>query len=555
MSIRTFKRMLSKERILWICLLFLGVTYLRQAEVLEPRQTNLRKRGEPGPQRQIPITSRADHPVKVFAQNARADFFKMIDRQSRTYTEAVAEYRRRYSRDPPPGFRKWYEYAKKHNSVIIDDYDMINENMAPYWNMTPRQVRALLDRGSRGPALFNVSVNSGIMAMSGDHYIGKEFISTLSDIAKDLPDFQILLNPMDEPRVVPVEDADLSSVSWLDHARRSSWNVATAPCKSEPSDDQDTAADTLSSASPAIETFGLPFVTDAKGSKDICKHPEYRSAHGLFISPCSFSYTNQPVPIFSASAPATFGDILYPSQWYYRFQDRDRDRNDVPWEFKWAGLYWAGSTTGGCSTEATADELAENGQRQRFVALANGMSKKPATFLADVNGRIQTYQSSDVFSQLYDAKFTSINQCDGPNCERATRLFGASKHEEEKLTYQARFLMDMDGNAFSGRFYRFLASNSLPFKMTILREWHDERLVPWYHYVPISLSMDELPETLRYLALTKEGDTVARGIAQAGKEWHDKILRREDATIYIYRLLLEFARVQSETRDGTVGGL
>ena len=45
---------------------------------------------------------------------------------------------------------------------------------------------------------------------------------------------------------------------------------------------------------------------------------------------------------------------------------------------------------------------------------------------------------------------------------------------------RSRPVFDMDGNGISGRrCYKLLASRSTPLKQTILREWHDDRLVPW----------------------------------------------------------------------------
>lgn len=42
----------------------------------------------------------------------------------------------------------------------------------------------------------------------------------------------------------------------------------------------------------------------------------------------------------------------------------------------------------------------------------------------------------------------------------------------------------------------------------------------------------------------------AKSIAQEGKQWAAQALRREDAEIYMFRLLLEWGRVISEKRDG-----
>jgi hypothetical protein len=52
-------------------------------------------------------------------------------------------------------------------------------------------------------------------------------------------------------------------------------------------------------------------------------------------------------------------------------------------------------------------------------------------------------------------------------------------------------------------------------------------------------------------------DEAAKKIADASKEWAGKVLRREDVLVYVYRLLLEYARVVDDRRErlGWVGDL
>jgi hypothetical protein len=60
--------------------------------------------------------------------------------------------------------------------------------------------------------------------------------------------------------------------------------------------------------------------------------------------------------------------------------------------------------------------------------------------------------------------------------------------------------------------------------------------------------MEELPEVMRFLALTKRGGEVARSIAEKGREWKERALRREDFGVYWYRLVLEYARLMDGRR-------
>ncbi|KAH8424420.1 uncharacterized protein LDX57_002171 [Aspergillus melleus] len=44
-------------------------------------------------------------------------------------------------------------------------------------------------------------------------------------------------------------------------------------------------------------------------------------------------------------------------------------------------------------------------------------------------------------------------------------------------------------------------------------------------------------------------DLTAERIALDGKRWAEKVLRKEDMQIYVYRLLLEYARVCDDRRE------
>ncbi|MCJ1387062.1 capsule-associated protein CAP1 [Xylographa soralifera] len=106
----------------------------------------------------------------------------------------------------------------------------------------------------------------------------------------------------------------------------------------------------------------------------------------------------------------------------------------------------------------------------------------------------------------------------------------------------------MDGNAFSGRFYAFMRSHSLPLKLAYFREWHWERLRPWVHFVPISREVREVPEIMRYFEEEEEGQEIAMRLAASGHDWAVKVLRKEDMEVWMFRLLLEYGRLIDDNR-------
>ena len=57
---------------------------------------------------------------------------------------------------------------------------------------------------------------------------------------------------------------------------------------------------------------------------------------------------------------------------------------------------------------------------------------------------------------------------------------------------------------------------------------------------------------MSYFTLTEEGQKSAREIAEAGRKWYFEALREEDMAVYVYRLLLELARLQDPERDARI---
>jgi hypothetical protein len=63
-------------------------------------------------------------------------------------------------------------------------------------------------------------------------------------------------------------------------------------------------------------------------------------------------------------------------------------------------------------------------------------------------------------------------------------------------TSRNQIVLDMDGRGLSGRFYLLLESESAVMKQGTVRKWHDSRLLPSLHYVPLSMGMQKLEAML-----------------------------------------------------------
>lgn len=87
-------------------------------------------------------SSRTDrHPIATLVGDAEQQFEQLHSRQSKTLTDAVNEYRRRYHMHPPPHFDKWFQFAQSRGVQLIDEYDTIYHSLLPFWAIEPKVIR------------------------------------------------------------------------------------------------------------------------------------------------------------------------------------------------------------------------------------------------------------------------------------------------------------------------------------------------------------------------------------------------------------------------------
>ncbi|KAM5445523.1 hypothetical protein MaudCBS49596_007429 [Microsporum audouinii] len=491
------------------------------------------------------------HPVETLVHRGREDFENLLGRQSQNYTAAHDEYLRRYKIEPPPGFEEWYNFAKSHQSPIIDEFDMIDQAVSPFRRLSGKEVIGIMGRAHSTPdselwlcTFYGSQAKSQCYhpSRSFDRHIQLLFDTLLKDIPKDIPDVKFLVNHLDEPRVmVPPYSLGKGSPQFnlTNLSRQRAWEPLTMYCHFEDRQKNQYRHE--------VETYGISFVTNRTEDMDLCDHPEYSTMNGLFMSPTSLRLFGGLVPILSTGSPLTMGDILYPSPAYIESEFQYEEANDVEWEKKRNNLYWAGSTTGAFAVQDSWKHY----HRQRFVSLAQNLETRKHLYIRENGGVLSSVKSSFLNSRLYDVAFTKIFQCKSKYCREQRAYFPSKPWADKDKAFRSRLVFDIDGNAISGRYYKLLASNSTPLKQTLLREWHDERLMPWVHYIPVSQSLEELPELVSYLTSTASGRKRAKEVADHGQDWYSKAFRPVDMTIYVYRLLLELARLQDPERQAS----
>lgn len=538
----------------------------------------------------VPATAKS-HPVHQLISKNEADFKALRARQSKTLEEAVAEYRRRYAIPPPPNFDKWYNFATKRGVELIDEYDTIHQQLMPFWALEPSVIRERV-REAMGfdNALIVVLIRNGqvtFMDGGGEMYQWHREATPimLKNFIRYLPDMDLAFNIHDEPRIVMQHD-DLSrhvrialdenmpralsnlkltnsfsprprdmnegdrikeykTTRFNRYAHQSTWYDSRTSC------DPSSAARRYLNDSDADDTHlythntPLGFLSNTTAFADICNTPSLQHSFGFFDRPNAFDVAHELFPIFSQSKVSSFQDILYPSPWYFMGRVTYEPETDMPWSQKNNTMYWRGSTTGGFSRDGGW----RNQHRQKFVQKTMPIGK--ASYLhydADQDMWIEKQGSMTEFSHFFDVKFSGVGQCDPGDCDAQKAYFEIAPHVNMFDAFQSKYLLDIDGNAFSGRYYAWLLSKSLVYKLALFKEWHDEWLRPWVHYVPLGIHGGEYVEAVRYFDEEETGRQQALRLAESGREWAGKVLRNEDLEVWYFRLLLEYGRLIDDER-------
>jgi len=541
----------------------------------------------------VPATSKS-HPIHQLITETRANFQALKARQSKTLEEAVTEYRRRYGIPPPPNFDKWYDFAKSNDVELIDEYDTIHQSLMPFWALEPSVIRERTREViGHDNALIAVLIRDGQVRLiegGGEMYEWQRKATPimLKNFIQYLPDMDLAFNIHDEPRIVLQNDqlnrhidialheampramsnprprnsfsqrpSDMNAGDRIKEYRTTRFNrYAHQPTwyPSRSSCPPDSAArrflnDSKTDDIRLYTTTPLHFISNTTAASDICNTPSLRHSFGFFDRPNAFDVAHELIPIFSQSKVSSFQDILYPSPWYYMGKVVYNANRDMPWSDKKNTMYWRGSTTGGFSRDGGW----RNQHRQQFVQRT--MPIGDAKILRYDNSTLDpTWTETTIpmkeVSHLFDIHFTHIGQCDPGDCDAQTAFFETAPHVNMFDAFGSKYLLDIDGNAFSGRYYAWLLSHSLVYKLSMFREWHDEWIRPWVHYVPLSMHGEEHVEALRYFDEEEEGKVLALRLAEEGRSWAQKALRNKDLEVWYFRLLLEFGRLVDDEREG-----
>ncbi|KAF9041387.1 glycosyl transferase family 90-domain-containing protein [Panaeolus papilionaceus] len=540
----------------------------------------------------LEVNADAGHPILELIDKARKDWQHKLDRASKTLDEAVREYKRRYGRPPPKGFDDWWEYVQENGVLLPDEYDLIHNDLEPFWGISPEDLLEVQARQETIPDVFILEKNAthdtdfAGAAYSTPYLVQErallrgldEILDLLDPVENMLPHFRAIFSPHDNPNLLSdynVKEMFLAAarqggyvdMSKLPEAKH--YGFASACRPGSPGRLTEAPVNQFVRPPPRANKT---FIHNHQLSMDPCTNPYIFYHHGQYVA---HDLGPPPQPVIAAQfaycSTPLYHDIQPPT--FIAWTDDIRPReNDPPWDQKTdERLMWRGSNTGIHHNDGTRWIYA---QRIHLVRMANELNGTEKILMPRVNvldgqeysplisssalrvGKGAELPKSIVNPAMMDISFTGhAIGCDQPYCDYLETLFEwkPKQNANGKQAGNHKYLVDVDGNGWSSRFKRLITSNSLVFKATAYPEWWLDRIQPWVHYVPIQVDYSDLYDAYVFFrgGLYGEGnhDDMAREIAEAGRTWSKTFWRKQDMTAYFFRLILEYARIMSLDRD------
>ena len=167
--------------------------------IIEPEIVQPISKPEAVPEIEKPIIPNPpSHPIDTLIEAAEKQFDDLLKKESHDVNTAAAEYRKRRGRHPPPGFDTWFKFAQENNAVMVEDFfDQIYHDLGPFWGLPPAIMRK-----EAWAYEMTINVRNKNATAGSDWFWTQIWLNLTQTIEHLLPDMDLALNAMDEPRIV-----------------------------------------------------------------------------------------------------------------------------------------------------------------------------------------------------------------------------------------------------------------------------------------------------------------------------------------------------------------
>ncbi|KAI5480765.1 capsular associated protein, glycosyltransferase family 90 protein [Pseudohyphozyma bogoriensis] len=504
-------------------------------------------------------------------EDAKAEWDKLKARQSKTFAQAVGEYKRRNGRNPPKGFDKWFAFAKAHKVLLIDEFDLINKDLNMYRAFKPSTLHARVKHLEETfDQIWSIDVKDGKATREGefahhDRAIG--VVKLMKRFVHLLPDMRIVYNGHDGARIALADEErkrleNLVKIGAYDKDDKPPFEPkerGPAPHHSMevfcPAGSAVRAPGFIYGWAPdlsregALTGYDMPplepgsagaFIDNFKTYMDVCESPQYRQFHAS----TAWVYAHDPTivaPLFTPGVQLHFGDVhgLITEQ-----LEKESD-HDPSWEERpFTSLQWRGQTSGPYWESSMPWKTTHRARLHLLSHQEEGSRNVTITDARDFARTVETpnYRVNPLF--LDTGMVGPAVQCkeeDG-TCEA---MYDAFQGYDKRISFDRASLYN-----WSGRFRRLMMTNAAVIKTTIFPEFWTDWAIPWLHFIPMQVDYSDMWDIMAFFrgGLNGEGahDELGKQIADAGKEWVAQCYRWPDLEAYQFRLMLEYARLWNE---------
>ncbi|WOO80670.1 Beta-1,2-xylosyltransferase 1 [Vanrija pseudolonga] len=519
------------------------------------------------------------NPILALLKEGEEKWQKLVNRQSKTLEQAVKVYEERWGRPPPKGFDDWWRFAEQHEVMLPDEYDAIMESLMPFYGLPIGTLKEREEDAEKVVETFTLIIGpndkgeQSVELQWNDDYArdtwwasrgrAESQIELMEPFLHMLPKMRTTFSIHDQPTILldyqrnqellkAAEAHQVSTHPNEEDRHEQVYERACSPTSRLKMGDKD-------------QLQGDTFIFKHLAAMNPCDHPSLLDTHGMFLEKHNEGTHPQPhtklLPLFVPSKTILNGDI--PVTPIGKDGRRDDVGPDPKWTSKNGKVYWRGLATGLNKNKKEGSRWRES-HRERLHFLANEKDKdKTAEILEPIESsgmaRYKNYTLRSLGQYYMNAKLADQPwQCDGNDgtCDEMKAEIDFAPKDPSEKSNEYKYILDVDGNAWSSRFPRLMASLNVVIKSTVFPEWNSHFLPEWYAYVPTKVDYSDLYSIMSFFRGKPNGkgshDEVARRIALNGQCWVERTWRRQDLQAYMFRLFLEYGRLIHPDRDSGV---
>lgn len=436
-----------------------------------------------------------EHPFYELMERAEESWRLVRDRQSKTKEAAVKEYYKRYGMAPPAGFGHWYDWAKANGVELVDEYDLMMRDVLAHHALEPSTFisRSKGLRDEPHSYTLNITRNANVV-ISGERKDAsrpQKFAGLINGIRHEFPEgFGVVITGSDHDvsSVVLGKDQRKRAMELVKNrqhftadelaalenpGRTPAWGWFKACPLDSPAN--------IRSDAEYTENPVKAFIHDHVATMDFCEFPQLKRLHGaLCIDREDRSPSTLKPWLVHSKLPGDASFLIPPIEGFSNLTD-----TNIPSLGRWEDkldprVHWRGSTTGGISTQADW----RDSHRYRLHLLFNGrkgndtewQEKEMDVMIPDGRGGYQRVsRQAPHLAQAYGDVKLAGKILHAPTEKLRDEIakeiqFGPTLSFKDSWMF--RYVLDVDGNGWSERFFRLLSSASPVLKMTMFADWH-----------------------------------------------------------------------------------